>query len=71
MGNVAPLDLGVNGTPEQVNEAARTVLALAAGNPFILSVGGGVSPGMPRANVQAMIDALRAHNLAPATRQAV
>jgi uroporphyrinogen decarboxylase len=62
MGNVAPLELAVNGTPAQVFEAARNLLTQANGEPFILSVGGGVSPGMPRANVQAMIDALREHN---------
>ena len=58
MGNVAPLDLGVNGTPEQVREATREVLAHTAGQPFILSVGGGTSPGMPAANIRAMLEAL-------------
>jgi uroporphyrinogen decarboxylase len=59
MGNVAPLELGVNGTPDQVRTATREVLAQASGHPFILSVGGGVSPGMPGANIRAMLGALR------------
>lgn len=54
MGNVAPLDIGVNGTPDDVTEAAREVIARASGNPLILSVGGGVSPGMPRENLLAL-----------------
>ena len=58
MGNVAPLDLGVNGTPAQVEAAAREVIRNAATGPLILSVGGGVSPGMPRDNIQALIAAM-------------
>ncbi|MCX6623669.1 MAG: uroporphyrinogen decarboxylase family protein [Acidobacteria bacterium] len=59
MGNVPPLDVGVRGTPEMVQEAAGKVLAEAAGGPLILSVGGGVSPGMPAANVHALARAVR------------
>jgi len=66
MGNVAPLDLGVNGTPEQVYAAAREVLTQVDGHPFILSVGGGTSPGMPAANIRAMINALRERSTLPA-----
>jgi uroporphyrinogen decarboxylase len=58
MGNVSPLDLGVRGTPEQVREATGEVLRKMEGKPMILSVGGGVSPGMPAANIRAMLDAL-------------
>jgi uroporphyrinogen decarboxylase len=54
MGNVAPLDLGVKGSPEEDRQAALAALAQAAGHPFILSVGGGASPGMPQANVRAL-----------------
>lgn len=57
MGNVAPLDIGVRGTPEAVRAAAAEVLAKAAGRGLILSVGGGVSPGMPRENVAALAEA--------------
>ena len=60
MGNVAPLDIGVRGTPEQVEQATLEVLRKAAGHPMILSVGGGVSPGMPAANIRAMARALAA-----------
>lgn len=58
MGNVAPLDLGVRGTPAEVREAAREVLDQARGQGLILSVGGGVSPGMPVENVRAFVEAL-------------
>jgi uroporphyrinogen decarboxylase len=59
MGNVAPLDLGVRGTPEQVKAAALEVLGRMNGQGMILSMGGGVSPGMPRENIQAMAEAAR------------
>jgi uroporphyrinogen-III decarboxylase len=58
MGNVAPLDLGVRGTPEAVKAAAADVLAQADGASLILSVGGGVSPGMPKQNILALVEAL-------------
>lgn len=58
MGNVAPLDLGVRGTPEQVYQAARECLDKAApGGGMILSFGGGVSPGTPAENILAMTQA--------------
>ncbi|MGQ9632832.1 MAG: uroporphyrinogen decarboxylase family protein [Bryobacteraceae bacterium] len=57
MGNVPPLDLGVRGTPEQVRQAAVRLIESAGGRYFILSVGGGVSPGMSRENIQALIEA--------------
>ena len=58
MGNVPPLELGVRGTAAQVEESARGVLAAASGG-LILSVGGGVSPGMPRENIDALVAATR------------
>jgi uroporphyrinogen-III decarboxylase len=57
MGNVDPLDLGVRGTPDQVRDAARKVIADAGETSLILSVGGGVSPGMPAGNIAALCDA--------------
>ena len=55
LGNVAPLDLGVRGTPEQVYQAALDCLAKAApGGGMILSFGGGVSPGTPPENIDAL-----------------
>ena len=62
MGNVAPLDLGVRGTPAQVKAAAIEVLGKTGGRNLILSVGGGVSPGMPKQNIEALIEATREFN---------
>jgi uroporphyrinogen decarboxylase len=61
MGNVAPLDLGVRGTPEQVYAAATECLNKAApGGGMILSFGGGVSPGTLPENIDALLEAARA-----------
>ena len=58
MGNVAPLDLGVRGTPEQVFAAATECLDKAApGGGMILSFGGGVSPGTLPENIDALLQA--------------
>jgi len=59
MGNVPPLDVGVRGAPEQVQAAAREVLDKSGGRGIILSVGGGVSPGMPPENIHALVAAAR------------
>jgi len=45
-----------------VREATLDVLEGANGEGMILSVGGGVSPGMPRQNVVAMLEALNEFN---------
>jgi len=61
MGNVAPLGLGVRGTPEQVFAAATQCLDKAApGGGMILSFGGGVSPGTLPENIDALLEAARA-----------
>lgn len=61
MGNVAPLDLGVRGTPEQVYTAATECLDKGApGGGMILSFGGGVSPGALPENIDALLEAARA-----------
>jgi uroporphyrinogen decarboxylase len=57
MGNVAPLDLGVRGTPDVVRRAACEVLEKSGGKGLILSLGGGVSPGMPTRNIHALLEA--------------
>jgi uroporphyrinogen-III decarboxylase len=62
MGNVAPLDLGVRGTPGQVKAAALEILRKAGGRNLILSLGGGVSPGMPEENIRALVEATREFN---------
>jgi len=58
MGNVPPLEVGVRGTPEMVRSAATEILAKGGGAGLILSVGGGVSPGMPKENIMALAEAL-------------
>jgi uroporphyrinogen decarboxylase len=62
MGNVNPLEIGVRGTPEEVRDATLEVLEKSGGEGIILSVGGGVSPGMPRENILAMQQALAEFN---------
>jgi uroporphyrinogen decarboxylase len=62
MGNVNPLEIGVRGTPEEVREATLDVLEGSGGEGIILSVGGGTSPGMPRQNIVAMLEALEEFN---------
>ena len=62
MGNVNPLEIGVRGTPEEVKDATLEVLEGSGGEGIILSVGGGTSPGMPRENILAMLEALEEFN---------
>jgi uroporphyrinogen decarboxylase len=62
MGNVSPLEIGVRGTPEEVKTATLNLLQKAGREGVILSLGGGVSPGMPRANIRAMIEAVAEFN---------
>jgi uroporphyrinogen decarboxylase len=60
LGNVSPLDTLARGTPEQVLEEARACVRKAApGGAFILSAGGGASPGTPAENIDAMVQAAR------------
>lgn len=62
MGNVNPLEVGVRGTPEVVYDATMDVLQKSGGEGIILSLGGGVSPGMPGQNIRAMEKALKNFN---------
>src|SRR3569833_427241 len=62
MGNVNPLEVGVRGTPEEAREATLEVLEKGGDRGMILSVGGGTSPGMPRLNILAMLEALNEFN---------
>jgi uroporphyrinogen decarboxylase len=57
MGNVAPLDLMVYGTPDQVHAAALECLRKTRGQRLILSAGGGASPGTPAEAVDALVAA--------------
>jgi uroporphyrinogen-III decarboxylase len=61
MGNVPPLDVGARGNPEAVAGSALACLEKgAAGGGFILSFGGGVSPGTPAENIDALVQTARA-----------
>ena len=68
MGNVNPLEIAVRGTPAEVKAATLDVLEGSEGEGIILSVGGGVSPGMPGANIRAMLEALQEFNESVAKR---
>ncbi len=60
MGNLPPLDLLVRGTPDQVRQATKQQLdQLAEVGPMMVSPGGGVSPGTPIENLQAMVEAVK------------
>jgi uroporphyrinogen decarboxylase len=61
LGNVAPLGTLVRGTAEQVYAEARAcVEKVAGGGGFILSAGGGLSPGTPAGHIDALVRAARA-----------
>ncbi len=62
MGNVNPLEIGVRGTPAEMRAATLAVLEQSGGEGIILSLGGGTSTGMPRANILAMQEALAEYN---------
>jgi uroporphyrinogen decarboxylase len=63
MGNVPPLEVGVHGSPEEVESWARACLEKAApGGGLILSYGGGLSPGTPPENIDAMLEAAKKWN---------
>jgi uroporphyrinogen decarboxylase len=62
MGNVNPLEIGVRGTPEETRAESLRVMEAVNGQGLILSVGGGTSPGMPRENIKAMIEAMNEFN---------
>ena len=60
MGNVPPLNVGVRESSDVVRKWAHDCLDKAApGGGMILSVGGGVSPGMPAENIDALVEAVR------------
>ena len=59
LGNLPPLDLLTRGTPEEIIAAVNAQIAeKPAGCRLMISAGGGASPGMPRENLRAMLDAL-------------
>jgi uroporphyrinogen decarboxylase len=62
MGNIAPVEIGTRGAPEDVKKAVQGLLRKGGREGIILSLGGGVSPGMPAANIMAMAEAAREIN---------
>lgn len=70
MGNVPPLDVGVRGTAAEVARWARRCLDEGApGGGMILSFGGGVSPGTPAENIDALLAAAREWRGGESTRR--
>ena len=60
MGNVPPLSVMTQGTPDQVHRLGHgRVIEKTGGRGLILSAGGGVSPGTPAENVDALVAAVR------------
>ncbi|MCL4396151.1 MAG: uroporphyrinogen decarboxylase family protein [Chloroflexi bacterium] len=59
MGNVPPLDVMARGTPDQVIACAQESFHKTGGRRWILSAGGGVSPGTPAENIDALVRAVR------------
>jgi len=60
MGNVPPLDVLVRGTPEEVKlYASRCIQKTGGGRNLVLSAGGGVSPGTPAKNIDALVEAMK------------
>ena len=58
MGNVAPLEILARGSAEDTAQSARSCISENGGHPaFLLSAGGGVSPGTPEENIRALITA--------------
>jgi uroporphyrinogen-III decarboxylase len=49
-----------------VEQAARQVIERASGGRLILSFGGGLSPGTPKENILALVQAARAARPEPA-----
>jgi uroporphyrinogen decarboxylase len=62
MGNIPPLEIGARGAPHEVRMSILNLLEKAGPDGIIVSLGGGVSPGMPRANILAMVEAVREFN---------
>jgi uroporphyrinogen decarboxylase len=71
LGNVPPLEVLAQGTPEQVRTAALDCLRQHPGRRgLILSAGGGTSPGTPAANIRALGEAARSHGAGSASAAA-
>jgi uroporphyrinogen decarboxylase len=62
MGNIAPMEIGTRAAPQDVKRAVLDLFHEVGREGIILSLGGGVSPGMPAANIVAMAEAAREIN---------
>ena len=63
LGNIAPRDILLEGSPEDVKKATEDILSrYGSKQGLIFSAGGGASPGMPKENFRAMIDAANEWN---------
>lgn len=59
MGNIPPLDILVNGSPDDVRDAVTHCLQNHPQAGLLLSAGGGTSPGTTGDNIRALIDSAR------------
>ena len=59
MGNVAPLSVLCDGSPEDVWNATKACIQRHPQAGLLLSAGGGTSPGTPEENIRAFINAAR------------
>lgn len=61
LGNVPPRDVLAQGTPDDVRKCTTDLLsAVSERSRLIVSCAGGMPPGAPSANIQALIDAVKA-----------
>jgi uroporphyrinogen decarboxylase len=71
MGNIPPRDVLAAGTPDDVARATRALLDEVQGQRRILvSCAGGMPPGVPTRNIQALVDAVAAHEAQAGAEQA-
>ncbi len=63
LGNVPPLDVLVNGRPEEVAASAKACMEKTGGEGIILSAGGCVSIGTPAGNIDALAAAAQQFSL--------
>jgi uroporphyrinogen decarboxylase len=62
MGNIPPRDVLAAGTPADVARATRELLdAIQGQRRIIVSCGGGMPPGVPTCNIEALVDAVAAY----------
>ena len=62
MGNIPPRDVLAAGTPADVTRAVRNLLdSLDGQRRIIVSCGGGMPPGVPTLNIEALVAAVAAH----------